>query len=113
MTGIDGHGNGERNQQGVIVTIVSLETQERRMVVSPGYFDAALADICDECDRLGPEWRIQSISTPRTIAADLVGRKEHGHARLPEENMLGRLGRLDLLSDAHLHEWSRSRERKL
>ena len=55
-------------------------------------------ELIDFCDKR--KLRIQSISTPATILADLKGRMHGGVARkgitLPEASMLGQLDRMDL-----------------
>lgn len=80
----------------------------------------ALRDICNRLDALPGEWKIDCISSPSTIWRDLQGSREYVHnsarvtggltkARseseslslaLPEHNLLGGIGRLDILRRA-------------
>jgi hypothetical protein len=93
--------NDRRDSFGVIATLVNTETRECDSFVVPGLVLAAIRVVCDECDLRGNEWRIRSLSTPRTILADLIGRTatpRNGLQRFPEGNLLGRIGRKDLLA---------------
>lgn len=93
--------NGPRDSSGVIATLRNLTTGECESLTAPGFLTDAIRDICEECDSRDGDWRIQSLSTQRTILADLVGRpmiSNTGRARFPEGIVLGRVGRKDLLA---------------
>lgn len=91
-----GSGNDERDTAGVIVTFDSGE-----VVHCSGLAIPALRAIADYADR--HELRVRTLSTPRTILADLAVRDTYYNglgrrvgALLPEQALLGRIGRLDL-----------------
>jgi hypothetical protein len=87
--------------------------EKREHVSQPGVL-AMLREVCDEIDALPGEWKVETISTPSTILGDLQGSRRplslmgggheaHGHVPedfRPELNMLGRVGRRDLLARA-------------
>jgi hypothetical protein len=67
-----GHGNKARDQAGVTVTVRHRSTGRLYSWHRPGPAKQALAELVR--DVRGRGWCVQSISTPRTILADLKGR---------------------------------------
>lgn len=98
-----GAGEAQRDQFGVIVTAREIETGSVRTLHESGLRTEALRIICTRLDALEGEWRIVSCSTPETIRRDLQGHRLQkvgrrvGHVDFPERNLLGHIGRLDLL----------------
>ena len=80
---------------GVTVTLREQTRGNLLVIHQPGTRHAALEAVCRTADRLDGEWRILTISTPRTILNDLRTRGQK--RRSPEKEMLGGIGRLDLL----------------
>jgi hypothetical protein len=89
-----------RDSAGVIVTVREQDTKELRTFHRPGLMADAITDACAQIDRLPGRWLISTISTPRTIAADLAVRNssdQRAKPLRPERILLGQIGRLDLL----------------
>lgn len=93
------------------------DTGEMKTIHRHGYAIEATQLVCDYVDKLGPDWRIVTLSTPRTIARDLRGSRArrsmgsgdrndtvHGRGvgeldpRDAERTLLSRVDRPDLLS---------------
>ncbi len=88
----------KRSEYGCIVTAREQETDARIVLHRTGY--NVIAQICDELDALEGDWRVLSYSTPATVYRDLQGTRQHewkDTMQYPEEHVLGRIGRLDLL----------------
>ena len=91
-----GSGNEERDEAGVIATLNNGE-----VIHCSGLVGTALRGIADYCDLHG--LLVRSLSTLRTIVADLAVRDTYFNglgrrvgALLPEQSLLGRIGRSDL-----------------
>lgn len=85
---------GERDKYGLTVTLTDgMGTYRSR--VFPGTPGEALVDLADYCDLHGV--KVVCISSPVTIATDVKGRPRTG-APSVEQNMLGRIGRQDLIA---------------
>lgn len=102
--------NTERRfETGCIATLT--RDGETRALHFTGSGTEATQAVADYCDRGG--WRIVSLSTPTTIYRDLDGSREStkrqggdswfyapppvNDTEMPERNMLGKIGRKDLL----------------
>lgn len=87
----------ERRDYGVIATLVNTETGDTLVehVGSPHTTQEAVRVVAAMCDRLGPEWKVRTISHPLSILADL---RNEGRERPPQTELtaLGRIGRGDL-----------------
>lgn len=104
-------GSAQRDQDGCIVTVRELATDGRLVIHETGR--GALACICSQLDALDGDWRIPSDSTPATIYRDLQGTREHearDQVQVPEQSLLGRLGRLDLLDPSFAPQIPRGRK---
>lgn len=104
----------ERAQFGVIGTAQNSATGKTVSMHRAGPPTIAVAEIAAEVDKLGANWKIVSLSTPASVYRDLQGTRYHrikgdarnklmgrqsAHdARTQEKALLGRIGRLDLLS---------------
>jgi len=89
-------------EYGVIVTAREQMTDERIVLHRPGA--GALKLICEGLDGLDGDWRVLTISTPRTIYRDLQGTRARelvDETQMPELRMLGQVGRLDMLDPIH------------
>ena len=91
-----GDGNGNRDTAGVIATLTDGQVIHRKGLA----FDA-VREIAAYCDRY--EVQVVTLSTPRTIAADLRvrgtylnGLAHRTGVNTPEQVLLGRVGRIDL-----------------
>ena len=93
-----GNGNFHRDVAGVIATL-----DDGSVIHCSGLVKKALGEVAAYCDRY--DLRVATLSTPRTVAADLavrdtylngLGRKTG--ALTPEASLLGRIGRTDLLA---------------
>ena len=91
-----GGGNEVRDSAGCIATL-----SDGQVVHASGLTKVALRAVADYCDLHG--LKISTVSTPRTIAADLVGRNTYYNGigrrtgiNTPEQVLLGRIGRVDL-----------------
>lgn len=72
-----------------------------KSLVFAGSTGEAVAELVDYCDLHGV--KVVSVSSPQTILADVQGRKVSHRSRtkrmtLPESNLLGMVGRRDLLA---------------
>jgi hypothetical protein len=87
----------ERSLYGATATLVDKATERTRVVAYTGMTTVeACQEIAAECDRLGPSWRVRTISNPITIMADL--RYDGGRSRQPPEpRLLGLIDRNELL----------------
>ena len=88
----------ERANYGVCATLRT-EDGEHRTREFMGPVKSAVLELVAYCDLHG--WKVVSMSTPQTIYSDLQGRdvpttKRRGRLTLPEENLLGWAGRMDL-----------------
>jgi hypothetical protein len=97
------HANDKRDEQGVIATLVDTETGATVSLHRMGLARDAVRAVAAYCDTLGETWKVQCLSTPRTIMRDLTGVraiKANGRVMeaMPEVNLLGQVGRRDLLS---------------
>lgn len=86
---------GKRDTYGAIVTFT-----DGSVTHIGGYVFEAVREACEIADSRGTQ--IVTISTPRTIARDLQGDRvvfssgaDLPHTVFPEEDVLGRVGRLD------------------
>lgn len=103
-------GSGWRDH-GVIVTARRKGTDRLEMihVADPdptGDVKACLLEACDQIELMGPDWCVESISTPRTVFTDLQGmRVTHNangttvNAWISEIRMLSKIGKSHLLTD--------------
>lgn len=87
--------NAARDRAGVIVTLKHRDTGETIPVTRQGNMRDALRNCLEPFNPA--EWRVVTISTPRTIMADLAGRKPRDPSRSdyiepPEPVMLSRVG---------------------
>ena len=94
-----------RAQDGVTVFAESSVGVRETFVLQDLAILDALRLICRELDARPGSWTITVVSTPTTIYRDLQGsRLQEGRntsgqfLQLPEEKMLGKIGRLDLLA---------------
>lgn len=88
----------ERKDYGVTVTVREQDSGEVDVIVAYGSLADALAGVCEQLDVRRGDWRIITISTPATIFRDLQGMRDTVLQSI-ERNMLGRIGRRDLLED--------------
>lgn len=101
----DGSVKAERDEAGVIVTLIHLETQERFSMHVPGKRLEALRHVADTIDHTGEPWRVICYSTPDTILGDLGALRDGkpddlGPPVPPEARALGKIGRMDLLHES-------------
>jgi hypothetical protein len=97
------HGNGIRDEAGVTATLRNLATGATEALHVPGLAYEATRIVCAHCDNLGDTWRIQSLSTPRSILRDLKGDRSFDRngkvtQNPPELLILAQVHRLDLLA---------------
>jgi hypothetical protein len=91
------HRQDSRDEAGVIATL-----SDGMVVYFGGATKKAVSNVADYCDEHG--LRIVTLSTPRTIMRDLAGsrvERKRGRTsvlRLPEPDLLGQIGRGDLLT---------------
>lgn len=97
-----GHGNANRDEAGVIATL-----SDGSVIHCSGLTKTALRAIAAYCDRR--ELKVATVSTPRTIMADLAIRTTYlnglgrgSRAASPEQSLLGQIGRIDLCVAAPL-----------
>lgn len=98
-------GGWQRSAFGCIVTAHEQETGRTDTLHEKGLPLSALRSICDRLDLREGSWRIVSVSTPETIFRDLQGTRRHEGRdllQLPEQAMLARIGRRDLLAPSLL-----------
>lgn len=113
---LDAPWNGETRQaDGMIVQVVGPGGERRWFHRHHEPLRLALAAICGLLDSWPGEWRVETISTPASIYRDLQGsraelaprdlrRNGYGEPMVPEgfstpeAQMLGQIGRLDLLA---------------
>ncbi len=92
------HSNAARDRLGVIATLRERHTGE--VVVRHANTTREVAAWCDAADG---DWRVVTLSTWRTIYADIATSRVHPnpdkgtYTAFPEPEMLGVIGRLDLL----------------
>ena len=95
-----GHPERARNY-GITATLVDTTTGATEVLVARGSprLDDATLTIAARCDELGPTWRVRTLSTPRTILADLrnAGAERGEKQTRPESVLLGKVGRMDLV----------------
>lgn len=105
-----GNGNRNRDDAGVIATL-----SDGSVIHCTGLAKTALRAVAAHCDRW--ELKVCTLSTPRTIAADLdirvtylngLGRRSRVSS--PEQSLLGQIGRIDLYAEEPLTD-HRRRER--
>jgi predicted ABC-type transport system involved in lysophospholipase L1 biosynthesis ATPase subunit len=104
MTQIEPYREGEQDVHGITATVVNVENgrtmtlaEERGAALEALTAIAAFLDTLDDGD-----WRIRTLSTPRTILSDLRASRS-GAPRWstpPERRFLSQIGRLDLLETA-------------
>ena len=98
-----------REVDGITVTLREQTTGDMHTVVERGHVKDALSRVCHYADVLEGDWKIVSISTPSSIYRDLHGHRgqhreegkdrdgSYADPRSAEVNMLGQIGRVDML----------------
>lgn len=91
----------QRRDEGGVTVTIQRDDGKLRTLVGEGPVLKALRAVAEDIDRLNgldPRggWKVASVSTPRTIYADLQGMRDE-LAQSPERLLLGRIHRLDLL----------------
>jgi hypothetical protein len=98
-----GSDNIRRDLQGVTATLREQTTRATATVLFSGLLKETMRAVAAECDCRDGDWRVLCLSTPNTIKEDLKGYRVRqrwgGVSRtvFPEHQMLGRIGRIDLL----------------
>lgn len=110
--------NMARDEAGVIATLVDTDTGQTVAFHVPGLVRPAVEAIAERCDAMGDTWKVRSLSTPRTITRDLKGSRGLDHPgglmteAPPEQNLLGKLGRYDLLAPELVSSSAPARSRR-
>lgn len=96
MKGLESVVNGRtRADFGVIVSCSSADRSRRHTMHRHGVPAATIAEIAAEIDAFEGQWFIDAISTPDSVFRDV--RQAGGKPYYVERQILGRIGRTDLL----------------
>lgn len=94
----------ERAEYGCIVTFEN-DDRKRLVLTAQGAPRLALSKCCDRALDLDPSFRVVTYSTPETVYQDLIGRTQfvsrsgdYRRQGSPESQVLGRIGRGDMLA---------------
>lgn len=98
--------NLQRENLGVIGTMREQTTGARFSLHEIGTKRVAVNRIAEWCDKQAGDWRVLSLSTPATVLGDLTQSRvsihdgQEGNVQSPERQLLGFIGRTDLLDNS-------------